>query len=276
MLRLGHIDYSNCLPVHAALLERPPTGLEIVHGTPAELNEALASGAIDVAPGSSIEYARHPDRYRLLPGLVIGSYGAVQSIRLESAVPIESLANARVAVPTASATSVVLLRILLELRYRIHVHWFWYEQDDDSDPLAESVAAALRIGDVALRWPVRPDRRLYDLGQLWTEWTELPFAFALWQTNLGPERDAELSELTAALQASRLDSLARPDLLAARYSAGSGLAKGPLARYWSGLRYQLDDDMVRGLLHYYALAAAIGEVPRVPELVFAPMQNRNP
>src|SRR5687767_11862294 len=123
MLRLGHIDYSNCLPVHAALLETSPAGIEIINGTPAELNDALAAGEIDVAPASSIEYARHPGRYRVLPGLVIGSYGPVQSIRLESSVHIESLANARVAVPTASATSVVLLRILLELRYGINVHF---------------------------------------------------------------------------------------------------------------------------------------------------------
>jgi chorismate dehydratase len=265
MLRLGHIDYSNCLPVHAALLETHPAGIEIINGTPAELNDALAAGEIDVAPASSIEYARHPGHYRLLPGLVIGSYGPVQSIRLESSVHIESLANARVAVPTASATSVVLLRILLELRYGINVHFVWYRQDEAADPLDEA-AAALRIGDIALRREPRPDRLLYDLGELWTEWTGLPFAFALWQTNLGSEHDSELRDLTAALHHSRQESLAHPEKLADRYSAHVGLPVERLARYWTGLRYELDDAMVRGLLHYYELAASLGEIPAVPAL----------
>jgi chorismate dehydratase len=260
--------------VHAALLEQRPAGIEIVHGTPAELNEALERGEIDIAPASSIEYARHPGRYRILPGLSIGSFGPVQSIRLESAVHIESLANARVAVPTASATSVVLLRILLELRYQIPVHFHWYAQGDEIDPLDESCAAALRIGDIALRRSPRPDRMSYDLGELWTEWTGLPFAFALWQTNLPEERTAELYELIQSLRASRQDALTNPSALAARYAAQLGLPADRLATYWTGLRYDLDDDMIHGLLHYFALAAQLGEIPSVPALRL--LQVRNP
>ena len=273
MLRLGHIDYSNCLPVHATLLEQPAPNIQIVHGTPTELNDALRSGVIDVAPASSIEYARHPDRYRILPGLVIGSFGPVQSIRLESTVHIESLGDARVAVPTASATSVVLLRILLELRYGLHAHFHWYDQADQADPLAESAAAALRIGDIALRRGSRPDRVFYDLGELWTEWTGLPFAFALWQTNLPEARDAELAELTAELQASKHTSLRNPDALARRHAAHFGLPAGQLASYWTALRYDLDDAMMHGLLRYYELAAQLGEVPAVPALRLLQVQN---
>ena len=273
MLRLGHIDYSNCLPVHATLLEQRPANIQIVHGTPAELNDALQSGVIDVAPASSIEYARHPDRYRILPGLVIGSFGPVQSIRLESTVHIESLGDARVAVPTASATSVVLLRILLELRYGLHAHFHWYDQADQTDPLDESAAAALRIGDIALRRRPRPDRVFYDLGELWTEWTGLPFAFALWQTNLPAARDAELGELTAELHTSKQAALRQPAALARRHAEHFGLPAEQLAAYWTGLRYDFDEAMMLGLLRYYEFAAQLGEVPAVPELRLLQVQN---
>jgi chorismate dehydratase len=266
MLRLGHIDYSNCLPVHATLLEQPPANIKIVHGTPTELNDALQRGDIDIAPASSIEFARHPDQYRILPGLVIGSFGPVQSIRLESTVHIESLGDTRVAVPTASATSVVLLRILFELRYGIHAHFHWYDQADDTDPLDESAAAALRIGDIALRRRPRPDRVFYDLGEMWTEWTGLPFAFALWQTNLPEARDSELAQLTAELQTSKQTSLRNPAALAMRHAAHFGLPSEQLASYWTGLRYDLDEAMTRGLLRYYELAAQLGEVAAVPAL----------
>ena len=41
MIRLGHIEYSNCFPLHAELLERGDANVQIVHGVPSELNRAL-------------------------------------------------------------------------------------------------------------------------------------------------------------------------------------------------------------------------------------------
>ncbi len=59
MLRLGHIVYSNCFPVHARFIDQaPPAGVTLTHGVPSRLNELLGRGEIDVAPCSSIEYAR--------------------------------------------------------------------------------------------------------------------------------------------------------------------------------------------------------------------------
>src|SRR5690606_3269823 len=99
MIRLGHIEYSNCVPVHALLLERGAEGVELVRDIPSRLNAALARGDIDVAPCSSIEYARHADEYSILPGHAIGSAGAVQSILLESRMPLAALDGEHIAVP---------------------------------------------------------------------------------------------------------------------------------------------------------------------------------
>src|SRR5690606_13288757 len=113
-LRLGNIVYSNCFPVHARLLDRPrPDDPRLVEGIPSLLNGLLARGELDVSPSSSIEYARHAERYRILPDLVIGSRGAVRSILLLGDRPPEELGGRTVALPTASATSVVPLKILL-------------------------------------------------------------------------------------------------------------------------------------------------------------------
>ena len=104
-LRLGHIVYSNCFPVHARLVDRPRAGdPSIVEGIPSHLNGLLERGEIDVAPCSSIEFARNADRYRLLPDLVIGSRGPVRSIQFLSSLPPEELDGLRVGIPTASAT----------------------------------------------------------------------------------------------------------------------------------------------------------------------------
>src|SRR5690606_16631010 len=106
MLTVGHIEYSNCIPVHALLLEGGASpGIELRSGVPTALNAELRAGRIHVAPSSSIEYARNADRYRLLPGFAIGARGDVQSVLLETSRPLEELDGAEVAVPTASATS---------------------------------------------------------------------------------------------------------------------------------------------------------------------------
>lgn len=99
----------------------------------------LARGDIDVAPCSSIEYARHAERYRLLPEVVIGSRGAVGSILLVGAPPA-ALDGAVVALTTSSATSVCLLKILLHVRRRVMPRFVWFDQGRH-DPLAMGAAA---------------------------------------------------------------------------------------------------------------------------------------
>jgi len=176
MIRLGHIDYSNCVPVHSRLLERiRPEGIQLVMGVPSELNEALATGRIDAAPCSSIEYARHTSQYRLLRGLAIGSEGPVGSILLESAVPVEELDGREVWTPTASASSVVLLRILLERRFGVMPRYSWFHQADAGDPVGVHATAVLRIGDVALRRKV-PAGRYVDRRSGPRPFIRLPYA----------------------------------------------------------------------------------------------------
>src|SRR5574337_78972 len=91
-LRLGRVRYINCEPVYYAL-ERGlvPADCEIHDGTPAELNERLRVGDLDVSVISVMEAALRPEAYRLLPGLAIACDGAVESVLLVSERPVEEL-----------------------------------------------------------------------------------------------------------------------------------------------------------------------------------------
>lgn len=251
--------------MHALLLERGAPDVELVRDVPSRLNAALANGTIDVAPCSSIEYARHADEYAILPGHAIGSAGPVQSILFESSVPLDELDGATVAVPTASATSVVLLRVLLELRTGASPHYEWFDQTAPSNPVDAGAAAALRIGDIALRYEPRPGTVVYDLGSEWSSWTGLPFAFAVWQVRRDTDR-AEVRRLAALLRESRSWFGSNAELLAERYAPAFGLTSDRLLRYWHSLRFDLDVPMQQGLLHFYELAARIGEAPSVDTL----------
>lgn len=276
MMRLGHIEYSNCFPVHARLLAEPRPEFSVVTAVPSVLNAALARGEIDVAPCSSIELARHGGEYRVLPELVIGADGPVQSILLESTRPLDELDGAAVLVPTASATSVVLLRILLEQRSGVRPRYAWYDQATGADPIESGAAAVLRIGDVALRRTAPRGRTVHDLGALWTDWTGLPFAFAVWQARAAVDATPGLGRLYEALLDSRAWFGRHAERLSRAYADDFGLAPAPLLRYWRSLRYELDARMQQGLLHYYACAAALDEAAPVGALPWADVTGVGP
>jgi chorismate dehydratase len=246
VIRLGRISYVNMAPV----FHRLEAEVEEVSGVPTELNGALLAGGVDVAPISSIEYARHADRLQLLPRLCVGSEGAVDSIQLVSTRPLEHVET--VAVTAESATSVVLTKVLLpEAR---HV------------PEGESADARLLIGDAALRSAFEDPTPHYDLGRLWLERTGLPMVFAVWAVREPPPPG--IGELEEALVASVRLARAQPEALAHEASARYGYPPGFLARYFEKLRYRFGPRERAGLITFLELARDVGELARVPELRF--------
>jgi chorismate dehydratase len=246
MIRLGRISYVNMAPVFYRL----GADVDEVAGVPTELNVRLLAGEIDIAPISSIEYARNADRLRILPRLCVGSEGAVDSIQLVSRAPLERVRS--VAVTPESATSVVLTKVLLP--------------DAEHVPLGEDAEAVLLIGDAALRSAFEDPTPHYDLGRLWLERTGLPMVFAVWACTDPPP--AGVVELEGALVESVLVARAEPERLAHEASARYGYPAGFLARYFEKLRYSFGPRERAGLMTFFELARDVGELERVPELRF--------
>lgn len=268
MLKLGHIIYSNCFPPHAGIISgRIPFPFSLIEGIPTELNRFLYEGRVDVSPSSSIEYAMNPGRYLLLPDLSITSRKGVKSIILQSRVPIAGLDGKRVALTTASATSVVLLRILLEIYQKVHPDYTTFEQGVEN-PFG-SVDAALFIGDLALKTsPTEEYPYLFDLGLLWYEFTGLPFVFALWQVNYKKNIDKDVALLYDILIESKSYGLSNIPEIARLHAERFGLPVQILIDYWSSFSYHLRDEEKKGLLAFYGYAAEIGAVESGTDLRF--------
>jgi chorismate dehydratase len=246
VIRLGRIGYVNMAPV----FYRVEAEFDEVVGVPTDLNRALLEGECDLAPISSIEYARHAERLRLLPRLCVSSEGAIDSIQLVSRAPLERVRS--VTVTPESATSVVLTRVLLP--------------EAEHVPLGEEADAKLLIGDAALQSAFNDPTPHYDLGRLWLERTGLPMVFAVWAC---PEpAPAGLSELEAALVASVRLARAEPERLAYESSERYGYPPGFLARYFEKLRYRFGPRERAGFLTFLELARDAGELDHVPELRF--------
>lgn len=246
MIRLGRIGYVNMAPVFYRL----EAEVDERAGVPTELNERLLAGELDLAPISSIEYARNADRLRILPRLCVGSEGAVDSIQLVSRVALERIRS--VAVTPESATSVVLTKVLLP--------------EAEHVPQGEEADAQLLIGDAALRSAFEDPTPHHDLGRLWLERTGLPMVFAVWAA---PEPlAAGLSELEDALVSSVRLARAEPERLAHEASERYGYPAGFLARYFEKLRYSFGPRERAGLYTFLEMARDVGELEHVPELRF--------
>ena len=230
-------------------------GVEQVTGVPTQLNRMLIEGEIDVAPISSIEYARNSERLTLLPRLCVSAEGAVDSIQLITRKPLEQVRS--VAVTPESATSVVLTKVLLG--------------DVELVPLDAPADARMLIGDAALRSAFEDPTPHHDLGRLWQERTGLPMVYAVWACRDG--LDEGLEELERAHLRALALSRAEPEALARRASDEYGWPAGFLARYFEKLRYHFGPREQQGLQRFFELAHLAGELDVVPELRFVDVER---
>ncbi len=188
MIRVGLINYLNCLPLRLGLeatggLE----GVELVGGTPAEVNAALLSGEVELGLVSSASWARNRDRLGRVPGYGIASDGPVMSVLLAAREGCTSLSEARrVALTSESATSQVLARIVLERIYGARPQYKVVSTQPE-EALAE-YDAALFIGDTALDVRRLSGVTVYDLGETWSSYAGLPMVYAVWASRGDPAR----------------------------------------------------------------------------------------
>ena len=252
MIRLGRISYVIMAPVFYRL----ESEVEEIVGVPTELNRMLLDGEVDVAPISSIAYARNAEQLRLLPRLCVSSEGAVDSIQLVTRLPLGRVRT--IAITPESATSVVLTKVLLPNAEHV--------------PLEEEADAKLLIGDAALKSAFEDPTPHHDLGRLWLERTGLPMVFAVWSA---PEELAnELADLEHALVASVRLARSEPERLATEASVRYGYPAGFLARYFEKLRYSFGPRERAGFYTFLEMARDVGELDHVPELRFTRSEVR--
>jgi len=267
-LAVGHITYANCVPFFHYLAEVGFRG-RIVEGVPAELNRLLSTGAIDVSPSSSFEYACRWQDYLLLPGHSISSCGPVRSVLLFAARPIEELEGAEIALTGESATSVNLLHILLGEFYGFRKVTYRVPERPVEALIAEGVPALL-IGDRALRAALGATGKVYDLGELWYRFTGLPFVFALWILcrEAAQTKQQEVTALLRQLTASRSRAFASLETVAAATPERQWMGEPGLVAYWRCMSYELDERHLAGLRHFFTLAVKYGLLKAQPEIRF--------
>lgn len=263
-VRLGVIDYLNVVPVydwllrHAAENDRP--GIETEAGTPAQMNRALLSGAIDISNVSSVAFGEHADEWLLLPHLSVAAHSRVESVLLFSwHDDWRALDARRIALTDHSATSVALVKLLAERRYGIQPRYV------TAPPLLDEMLAAhdaaLLIGDIALREghqrreiAGRGQPYVFDLAAEWQAWTGLPFCFSVWAARADRAEAIATTNVVGLLHESRAHGIAEMDRLAREAASRLNLPLDVCDRYLRLLDYDLGPSDLDGLRRFLELA----------------------
>ncbi|MEO8578662.1 MAG: menaquinone biosynthesis protein [Gemmatimonadales bacterium] len=265
-MRIGRIPYINCYPVYGAI-DRGVVRLdaELVDGVPTDLNRRMSAGDLDISVVSAVEYARDSERYLLLPDLAISCDGPVRSVMLFSKRPAGELTARNLIVSKSSMTSVALLELLFENVWRAKPRFVAGDAEIRDVVEANDGAADARlvIGDAALVLASNQRERypyVYDLGQMWKEWTGQPFVFAVWVA----QRSSNVKEALiahAGLIASRDWGLRHLPELAEQAHQATGVSLAVCAEYLSGLDYGLSYPHLAGLTEFYRRLVERGRIP---------------
>ncbi|MFI1951912.1 menaquinone biosynthetic enzyme MqnA/MqnD family protein [Streptomyces xinghaiensis] len=249
------MQFLNCVPLYWGLAR---TGtlldLDLRKDTPEKLSEQLIRGDLDMGPVTLVEFLRHADELVALPDIAVGCDGPVMSCHIVSQVPLEQLDGERVALGSTSRTSVRLAQLLLAERFGIRPDY--YSCPPDLGLMMREAQAGVLIGDPALRAYLHDAPRyglqVHDLGQLWKEWTGLPFVFAVWAVRRDylarePEVVRRVHEAFLASRDLSLEEVGKVAEQAARWEAF-----GPevLERYFTTLDFSLGPRQLAGIAEF--------------------------
>jgi chorismate dehydratase len=252
MLRIGAVSYLNTKPLIHGLASRLGTHGRLTLDLPSRLAEDLRRGELDVALIPSIEYFRgESEQYDIVSDAVIACRGPVWSVRLLSRVPVPQIR--RLALDEGSRTSAAMARILLSEMYGLQPTLSALPIDDSPEQCEAD--AVLLIGDRAMHPARGTYAEIWDLGDRWCRWTELPFVFAMWVAR----KDVASDHLVELLQHSRDEGLAHLESIATCEAAGHGLTKEDLHRYFAeNLHFRLGPGERTGLEAFRSRAARLG------------------
>ncbi len=294
MLRFGAVSYLNTKPLIETLPQQLAGWGTLQLDLPSRLASDLASGELDVALIPSVEYFRNRDHYEIVSDAAIACRGPVWSVRLLSRVPTQDIRT--LALDEGSRTSAAVAQVLLwemhglqaivnpgarrlrpsELEPSPLSRRAEPSVANDHQPRLTAVPfpigstaeeidadAILVIGDRAMHPPHGVYHEIWDLGDRWCRWTELPFVFAMWVARREATQNADTRRrIGETLSHCRDEGGQCLESIAIREAAGHGLTNEDLHRYFAeNLHFHLGSGERAGLELFRQKSEAIGLIP---------------
>ena len=232
----------------------------VTDAAPARCADMLARREVEAALVPVIEYQRIPE-LAVVPGVCVGSRLRVRSVVLVMKDKLDDLREVRtVALDISSRTSAALVRVIF--REFLGFEPDWKESAPDVASMLRTADAALIIGDPGMSFS-REHVVVYDLAELWREYTSLGFVFAMWMA-----RERELEKiLRVDFAGARDEGVEHVEEIASLYNEAVGLPPLEIKTYLlENISFALDEEMRAGLDLFYRLAHKHGIIEQVRPL----------
>jgi len=260
LIKLGLVPFLNVrplvFPLEEGLLEHD---FEILYTPPSELSQLLLEQKVDLGLIPVAELIRG-NNYTVVPNISISSFGKVESVVLVSKSRISDIKT--IAVDARSRSSTALLRIILEVFNGIFPTYVKREPDDK---FLNGVDGGMLIGNTGLKINNYPPRgyKVFDLGEIWTDKTGLPFVYAVYAVNKG----VHLGKNLQALERAKSAGLELVKNIARIESEKVGLSEEICLRYLTErIRYDLGEREIKGIIAYAEFLSKLEEIKEVREL----------
>jgi chorismate dehydratase len=252
-LRLGAVTYLNTKPLVHGLTQLLPS-VELVYDYPSRLADALSAGELDIALVPSAEVMQNPD-WVIVSDACIGCRGPVLSVKLLFRVSPKDVRT--LALDEGSRTSAALSQVLLKEIHGLTPRLL--QLPLGCGPHEVDADAVLVIGDRAIRSADGEFAEVWDLGDRWCRWTELPFVFAMWVARPG----VDTTEAEVALARSRDDGLVHLTEIAHEQAVAMDLPYELVYEYLSrNLHFVMGPGERRGLESFFEKAANLKQPSR--------------
>jgi chorismate dehydratase len=274
-MRIGAVNYLNSKPLVDGLEALAPQ-VRLTFDLPSRLADSLAAGRLDVALVPSVEFFRSPGG-TIVSDACVACRGPVLSVKLHFRVPPAEVR--RVALDEGSRTSAALTQILLAKLCNVQPEWEPLPigcglEETDADAvllIGDRAIASARLGarsedrgqniqSISSPQPLVPNPfcEVWDLGEHWSEWTGLPFVFAMWIARPG----VDVNEVAAVLAAARDSGVHHLSEIAEREAPLVGISGDVAIQYLrDNLHFVLGDEERAGLQKFYGLCVEHGLAP---------------
>lgn len=240
-MRLGVIPYLN--------------GVPLIHGINCEIYTAVPSALIAGAHADDIVLgpvaaAFLAPAWRLIDGVGVGSFGAVETVKLffkTAGISVENLK--KIYLDTDSITSVGLLQVLLKFFFNVDIQRIEFVRENPKE-----ADARLLIGDKVFEEATQLPS--IDLGEAWMQFTGLPFVYACWMTK-NPDLGRKWKPKLVAQARQNLENL---EGLAAALPAEK---RTQALAYWRRLHYSLGAEEKRGIELFQKYWSELHSHPRL-------------
>lgn len=171
-VKISAVSYTNTIPFIYGINQSPEL-LELIDlslDIPAICASKLTENVVDIGLVPVAALLDIPN-YKIVSDYCIGSVGKVTSVFIFSKKPLEEIQTLRL--DDQSRTSNNLARVLLQQYWKKEVTLV------EDEELADGY---VQIGDRTFGKEMT-EPFAYDLGEAWTDFTGLPFAYAVWAAN---------------------------------------------------------------------------------------------